>query len=66
MQNCENCKCVGVPCLNCAEYVYKGYLGPGFARDGIRVITPNTPDVIRERMRDCIYGAYRKSLVTFD
>lgn len=64
MQNCQNCKCVGFPCLNCAEYVYEGRLGPGFASNGIRVIPPNTPNVIRERMQDWIYrpiyGPYRK------
>ena len=54
--NCGNCECYGFPCLNCAEYVYKGSRGPGFDTEGVRMIHPDTPEDIRFRMQDVIYS----------
>ncbi len=54
--DCANCECYGFPCLNCAEYEYEGSKGPGFDTEGVRVIPTDTPEDIRNRMRDVIYS----------
>jgi len=30
---CQNCDHYGFPCLNCADYVYEGKMGPGYPRE---------------------------------
>ena len=62
--DCGNCECYGFPCLNCAEYVHNGELGPGFNGDGVRVIPSDTPTDIRTRMRDFIYPKRDNVLVS--
>ena len=40
---CENCLHHGLPCMNCAEYVLKGKLGPGH-HNGRRVLVYSEDD----------------------
>jgi hypothetical protein len=40
---CGNCINNGLPCLNCADYIHNGHLGPGYLC-GRRVLIPDTDD----------------------
>ena len=49
MSDCENCVIHGFPCLNCAEHLYQGKIGPGFYK-GERLLLKSTPKNIRKNM----------------
>ena len=40
---CINCIENGLPCLNCADYIHRGHLGPGYVC-GRRVLMPDCDD----------------------
>jgi len=48
-QICANCELHGNPCLNCAEYVYRGEMGPGYLR-GNRIVPYDTGEEILHNM----------------
>lgn len=49
-KSCENCINYGFPCLNCAEYIHKGDLGPGFNNLREREIPLDIESEIRGKM----------------
>lgn len=51
MSECKNCNMHGFPCLNCAEHIYEGTLGPGFFM-GNRIYLDSTPVYIRQEMQE--------------
>lgn len=50
MHICENCLEHGFPCVNCAEIVFLGELGPGFVEGRRAIILEGLAQDIHDRM----------------
>ena len=42
---CFNCLYHGSPCMNCAEFLYEGFAGPGYCFGNKVLVTNTAPDV---------------------